>query len=201
MFLDREIKSTKRGKERKMKACRVCFFAVCLLLVGRTVQANFVLNVSAGYGQPGSGGASPLGFDLAAGQWLCELVSPATDSRAAYWSWNLVNQGGHWQTYSMIKNGADVYMIGEWTPQNIGTSADAAFWHTIQNENDRVQFTLSENSHLQIGVCDAICWDNLGGVSVRFTQVPEPATMLLLGLGGILMRSKVKCKRQNVFGL
>jgi hypothetical protein len=50
------------------------------------------------------------------------------------------------------------------------------------------EFTLTADQSVYFFVFDTGPWDNVGGVSLRLTQVPEPGGLLLLaaGLTGLL---------------
>ena len=163
----------------------ICLMAV-LSVGGISVSDAFayiVLNIPGTYGQPNTE-APTYHFDLSAGNYLFELVSPATDSQASFWSWNPWSSGGHWNTYTWIMNGTTIYEIGGWTAQS---TPEEGFWTSQANGWNATTFTLSADAHLRIGVCDGASSDNQGGVSVRLTQIPDPvpvpAAVCLLGSG------------------
>jgi hypothetical protein len=134
--------------------------------------------------------ANAVSVALAAGTWKVDPIGPADGG--AYTAWNPWNG-------SVVGCDASGSCITGWV-----------HWYRIQSaEFDRMrlqdlvihptpqaalatgvgtEFTLTADQSVYFFVFDTGPWDNVGGVSLRLTQVPEPGGLLLLaaGLTGLL---------------
>ena len=129
---------------------------------------------------------------LDSGVYEFTLISPEIDSRATFYSWNYVrNQPGTWSTPYQVVGDSLVVLSGGFGDWNQGyTDVDA--WRNTVVKTGVVNVPFAQTVGLQIG--DSIYSDNAGGVSVMVSQIPEPATLLLFGMGAVMSKRKFKSK-------
>ena len=116
---------------------------------------------------------------LHAGTYRMSPLSGAYQYDSFGWSPDPNDQKWRWQMHIQAINGLDIndYILGSTNPfDTAGEALNAAFgsYHDIN---------MIEGGSLRFWIWDVNSIDNFGWLSVQVTALPEPSTILLLGLG------------------
>ncbi len=123
-----------------------------------------------------------LGNNLASG-----LVGGGTGKYNAYATWPQSTSLGIGATYTITNDGAAVVTahIDQQTGQS-GSPGGTDAWLLIAADVDLT----NGNSYTITQVANGSGWTSMRSAGVMWEAVPEPATMALLGFGGLLLRSR-----------
>ncbi len=123
-----------------------------------------------------------LGNNLASG-----LVGGGTGKYNAYATWPTSASAGIGATYTITNDGVAVVTahIDQITGQS-GSPGGTNGWLLIAGNVDLT----AGNSYSITQVANGSGWTSMRSAGVMWEAVPEPATLTLLGLGGLLLRSR-----------
>ncbi len=181
---------------------------VTLFLCAASTFANAdVININAYYnGGPLDGGAfnNPVLYTVNAGTYQIARVGTET-AGASYNAWNAWGRVSACDAQGMCNNGngwINNFQYDTGAGSTINWLGPFDRWATPElalNQARGVQVctrTFTEQTTLRFYISDSHHWDNLGGISVSITPVPEPETyaMMLAGLGllGFMARRRKK---------
>ena len=165
-------------KKLSIAAALLCGFAVT------SQAADTIVNIP-GTAAVAFGGWDPLTIYFDAGEYI---TTPIIGQYTAY---SFGGVPGYGAGYNIAYDQQNVLSFGEGSQgPNLGWPDPAtAFAHSAVGS-----FTLAQGQDVYFGVPDSYWSDNVGGVSLRVTAVPEPETfaMMLAGLGllGFVARRK-----------
>ena len=175
-------------------------------LVSSIAQAA-VININAfNNGGPldGAGFNNPISYTVSAGTYKIARVGTETPG-AAYTAWNAWGRVSGCDASNMCSNGwINNFQYDTGAGSEINWLGPFDRWATPQlalNQALATQAftrTFTEQTTLRFFISDSHHWDNLGGISVSVTPVPEPETygLMLAGLGmvGLLVRRRKQAK-------
>ena len=123
-----------------------------------------------------------LGNDLASG-----LDGGGTGKYNVYATWPISTSAGIGATYTITNDGAAVATahIDQATGQS-GSPGGTNGWLLIAGNVDLT----AGNSYTVTQVANGSGWTSMRSAGVMWEAVPEPATMALLGLGGLFLRRR-----------
>lgn len=129
-------------------------------------------------------------LDVQPGVWRMTPVNPDIEQYATYMAWNYFSSGPTWVW------GVGLYDLP--TQQDLGGISHGGFYPAPEDAFyadppfQPLDFVFAVPTTICFVTGDSYIEDNLGGASVRFERVPEPTTLLLLGLGGLALMNKKK---------